>query len=250
MRTSSYAHIEGIRLGYDEREDPYHFGASLVRMIAATEGQELASHTFSHFYCLDGEQNAPEVFAADCDAQEEASAPYGVRMTSIVFPRNQTTQEALAMCAQKGYTAYRGTPEHFLYTGKKEAVQVNPLLRGLRLIDAYINLTGHHTYPLAAVREGALANVLGSRFLRPYTPRLRFLEPLRLARIKAGMTRAAKKGEVFHLWWHPHNFGINRKENLAFLTALLEHFAYLQETYGMESAHMREAAIRANGSSL
>jgi hypothetical protein len=250
MRISSYAHMESAQLGVDERDDPYHFGASLVRAIAATPGQELASHTFSHYYCLDGEENTPAVFAEDCAAQEAAARHYGAQMTSIVFPRNQTTREALRVCAENGYTAYRGTPAHVLYSGKKEAAQVNPLLRMLRLIDAYINITGHHTFPLAAVREGVLANVLGSRFLRPYTPRLRFLEPLRLLRIKAGMTRAAKKGEVFHLWWHPHNFGINRKENLAFLTALLEHFAYLNEAYGMESASMREVATRANGSSL
>ena len=40
-------------LGPDERRDPYHFGQSLVRRISAYDGQEIGTHTFSHFYCLE-----------------------------------------------------------------------------------------------------------------------------------------------------------------------------------------------------
>jgi hypothetical protein len=71
---------------------------------------------------------------------------------------------------------------------------------------------------------------------------------LRIARIKNSMTHAAKNNQVFHLWWHPHNFGINRKENLAALLELIAHYKKLHDEYGMESATMQEAAIRANGS--
>lgn len=34
-------------VGPDERRDPYYFGASLARLIASREGQEIGTHTFS-----------------------------------------------------------------------------------------------------------------------------------------------------------------------------------------------------------
>lgn len=50
--------------------------------------------------------------------------------------------------------------------------------------------------------------------LRPYSPRLSFLEGLRLRRIRHEMVHAAKKGELYHLWWHPYNFGANWRRTL------------------------------------
>jgi hypothetical protein len=68
------------------------------------------------------------------------------------------------------------------------------------------------------------------------------LDWLRFRRIKGQMLHAAKKGEIFHLWWHPHNFGMHTKENLAFLTKILEYYAKLQEKYEMQSLNMEEIA--------
>ena len=35
------------------------------------------------------------------------------------------------------------------------------------------------------------------------------INSLRLNRIKNEIIQAAKAGEIYHLWWHPHNFGID-----------------------------------------
>jgi hypothetical protein len=245
MKLSAYTHLAHEHIGTDHTDDPHHFGAYLVEKIIQTPGQELASHTFSHYYTQDGSENSTEVFAADCAAFTQAAKKFGVSCTSVVFPRNQTTASALAVCAQHGFTAYRGTPSHVLYTGKKESEQTNPLLRLLRLIDAYVNISGHHTFSASQVRSASdtvLCNVPGSFFFRPYSKRLRVLEKLRITRIKNSMTYAAQHGEVFHLWWHPHNFGINRKENMQNLLEIIAHFTHLKERYGMQSANMREIA--------
>jgi hypothetical protein len=71
-------------------------------------------------------------------------------------------------------------------------------------------------------------------------PQLKLLEPLRLRRIKKSMTHEAKRGEVFHLWWHPHNFGIHQEENFRNLEEILRHFTALQTKYGMQSASMSD----------
>src|SRR3546814_17919027 len=85
-------------------------------------------------------------------------------------------------------------------------------------------------------------NVRSSRFLRPYKPGLKSLEEMRLSRICRAMRQAAISGSVFHLWWHPHNFGADIAENLAFLRRILESYRQLEDEYGMTSATIPENA--------
>ena len=247
MNVSAYEYLKQNTLGENATGDPYHYGAHLVAKILNAPNQELGSHTFSHYYSLDGSENAETVFSADCEAFKKISVRFNQTITSIVFPRNQVTSKALKICKQFGFTAYRGTPKHFLYTGKKEQDQTNLFLRALRLIDAYINLSGHHTYSFNTINRtktklDELMDVPGSWFLRPYSKSLSIFENLKMRRIKNAMTYAAKHNEIFHLWWHPHNFGINRKENLQNLIEILNHFKNLQARYGMQSGHMNDIA--------
>src|SRR5262249_54785100 len=83
-----------------------------------------------------------------------------------------------------------------------------------------------------------------SRFLRPYPRSLAALEGLRSRRICRELTTAQERGHVYHLWWHPHNFGIDQEENLAFLETVLRHFDTLRQKRGMESLAMAEGAAR------
>ena len=108
----------------------------------------------------------------------------------------------------------------------------------LRLLDSYLPLAGSHTYPRPS--PDTLLNIPSSRFLRPYTPRLKRLDSLRLHRITSAMSQAAQKGEVFHLWWHPHNFGQYLDENMLLLEHILQAFTRLRDQYGMQSCAMCE----------
>ena len=54
------------------------------------------------------------------------------------------------------------------------------------------------------------------------------------------MTHAAKNNLVFHLWWHPHNFGINLEKNMSFLLKIIRHYKKLENEYGMISLNMGE----------
>jgi hypothetical protein len=86
-----------------------------------------------------------------------------------------------------------------------------------------------------------MVDVPASRFLRPVSGN-RALERLRLWRITSAMETAARRRRVFHLWWHPHNFGVNLQENLAFLRHILDRFRILQDRYGMRSMTMAAVA--------
>lgn len=85
-------------------------------------------------------------------------------------------------------------------------------------------------------------NIPSSRFLRPYHAVLFFLEKRKVKRIKDSMTYAAKHGEVFHLWWHPHNFGMHREQMLKQLEEILSYYKFLNQKYGMQSMNMSEIA--------
>jgi hypothetical protein len=60
------------------------------------------------------------------------------------------------------------------------------------------------------------------------------------------MKHAAQKGQNFHLWWHPHNFGTNQEKNLKNLEELLLCFQELEQSYNMLSLTMDEVKEHAN----
>lgn len=116
------------------------------------------------------------------------------------------------------------------------------LRRAFRLADGYINISGYHCYSDKYLKQSFPINIPSSRFLRPYSPKLKFLDGLRLRRIKKAMTHAAKNNLTYHLWWHPHNSGINQDENFSFLSSILAHYKQLAATCNFRSITMTDLA--------
>ncbi|WP_408020208.1 polysaccharide deacetylase family protein [Sporosarcina koreensis] len=235
-------------VGKNEGEDPFHYAKSLIRKIEKYPNQEIATHTFSHYYCLEKGQNEKS-FEADLQAALKIANANGHVVKSLVFPRNQSNQSYLQVCKKYGIQCFRGNELSWPYRASrfhKEGV----MKRALRLLDSYLNVCGHDTYPIFEVETEPIVNLPSSRFLRPYIAKLKILEPLRLRRIKKSITHAAQKGEVFHLWWHPHNFGKDIEENIQFLTEILQLVSKLRSEYDFESLSMGEASalvLKMNG---
>ena len=138
MRLSPYPQL--ARIGPDERRDPFHFGRSLVELIAKTPHQEVATHTFSHYYCLEPGQDLT-AFRADLDAAQRAAASLGLALKSIVFPRNQVCPAYFAALRDAGIEAYRGNPGSPLYAASGKSGNTLAKRAG-RLADSYVNLSG------------------------------------------------------------------------------------------------------------
>jgi hypothetical protein len=233
----------GDPLGASEEDDPLHFAPSVIDAIAACPGQEIASHTFSHFYCLEPGQGALE-FRADLLSAQRIAGDKGYRLRSLILPRNQVNPGYAKVLFDAGFMAYRGNPVAGWH-GETAGTIVQSLRRAYRLADTYVSLSGGQLQDWHSVREeSGLANVRASAFLRPFSPARKALEALRLSRIRSALEQAARERRIFHLWWHPHNFGIHRKENMAFLTRVLDAFADLREREGLESLSMAEVAAR------
>ena len=233
---SPYTHLEAI--GPNEKAAPCHFGRSLIKRIAETPRQEVASHTFSHYYCLEGGQT-PSAFAADLKAARLAAEGLGIVLESLVFPRNQANEDYLSICREQGFKTVRGNPRSWLYAAADQDGDTKAR-RVARLADSYLPITSEQT-TLRKPVDG-LIDVPATMFLRPVMAPLKAFEPLRISRLKRMMTAAARTGSIFHLWWHPHNFGQDTKANLNVLDHLLQHYRTLSDRFGMRSQTMVEAA--------
>ena len=227
------------KVGENEKEDPFHFAPALIDKIQQS-GQEIGCHTFSHYYCLEEGQTI-EDFKADLQAAKRVAAKKGIALKSFVFPRNQYNQQYLNICKEEGITSFRGNERSKLFSAKNHGGST-AYRRPFRLLDAYFNLSGYNCYDTIDMNLSEPVNIPASRFLRPYSNKLAFLDRLRLKRITKSMTHAAKNKLVYHLWWHPHNFGINIPENIEFLEKILIHYKKLSAQYGFTSTSMAQLA--------
>lgn len=220
--------------------DPiYHFAPALIEKIKNTAGQEIGTHTFSHFYALE-KNTTEEQFRSDLLYAVKKAKERGIEILSIVFPRNQYSSSHLQVCREAGIKIYRGNEESGIYRPVSRE-QESIFKRAIRLADSYVNITGHHCYPFPESAD--LINIPASRFLRPYSKKLKSLDSLKYKRIKSSMKYAAANGLIYHLWWHPHNFGNHIEENFNFLEKILIIYSGLNRDKQMKSLNLNEIYI-------
>lgn len=235
---SSYTYLDEV--AETEEKDPYHYAGSLIEHIRKYPGQEIGSHSFSHYYCKEKGQSNSE-FEEDILSAVKIAEKDNLVLRSFVFPRNQIVPEYLQVLNKMGFSCYRGNPDNFTFSTEIKR-KYSVIQRILRLTDSYINLYGHHTYSISHLTENELINIPSSRFLRPFNPKLKLLEGLKINRVIKDMSYAARRNEVYHLWWHPHNFGANTETNMMQLEKILDHYSILKNKYGFLSMNMGELA--------
>lgn len=229
-------------VGNDYMTDKLHFAPDLIDLVKKDGNHEIGTHTFSHYYCLE-EGQTRDSFREDLKKAIEVGLMNDTKITSIVFPRNQFNTKYKAVCQELGIICYRGNESSWMYTpvnGNDETIG----RRLFRLMDTYINISGHNCYSDTELGSQMPMDIPSSRFLRPYNKKLKNLEGLRLKRIKKSMLHAAKHNKTFHLWWHPHNFGKDQDENLKFLENVLIYYSQLNKKYNFQSYTMSDLAIK------
>jgi hypothetical protein len=231
--------------GDDEAEDPLHYAPSLLALIQRTPRQEIGCHTFSHYYCLEIGQSR-QAFEADLSSAVSLAGRRGIRLESIVFPRNQVNADYLALLPKFGFTNYRGVEQGWAFDPEPSHRKA-ALRRAARLADQYVPIYAKKLSTWDDVREShGLCNVRGSMFLRPFSPQLKVFDHIRFHRIATCIREAAVRGLIFHLWWHPHNFGRYTGENLQFLRSILAVVAECRTSHGLRSLSMSETAVDAS----
>ena len=241
MLLSPFHYFDGVdpEVRRSESFRKTHFAAELIEAIVRVPHQEIATHSYSHCYTREA-GFTPAAFDADMEQALKVAAEAGVQLSSLVFPRNQIDLECVESIRSHGIQCYRGNQDHWAY--REGEVDKTLWQRAYRLADSYINLSGHHT-TLPRVDASGLTEMKSSMFLRPYSPKLHRFEGKKRQRIKRSMQHAALRGENFHLWWHPHNFGVNTAQNLSNLERILDDFELLLQEHGMVSLNMRELGV-------
>lgn len=230
------AYVDAV-VGQGAEPDPLHFAGDLIERILEVPGQEIASHSFSH-YCAAEPNSNRQRFVDDVRSSIDVASQHDLTLLSLVFPRNQIDPQVLPELALLGFRGYRGNPDHVLYRSRS-ADEQSRWLRAGRMFDALVPIAG--TLSGDPVHQSALpTELVASRFLRPWTPAMSTLYDLHLLRIRREMTAAACSGRYYHLWWHPHNFGLYTERQLAALAELLRHFEQLRDRYNWPSMNMAD----------
>ncbi|MCH4823809.1 polysaccharide deacetylase family protein [Gramella lutea] len=239
----------------NEKLNPYEYGTSivspsteefcfapdLIKQINSTHGQELATHTYSHYYCKEEGQKL-KMFKSDLQVAVKLSKTFGIELKSLVFPRNQFNEEYVKICEELGIENIRTNPSNWYWNNPEQDTLSQKIFRSG---DAYF---GFHdkSYNLKDLKanSNAVIHQKASRMLRPFSSN-RMLEFFKLRRIKEEISHSAKHKKIYHLWWHPHNFGEFPKESLNQLETILKHYQYCNKKYDFESLTMAELGNRA-----
>lgn len=222
---------------FKEEDGVYYCGKHLLEMIKEAGRHEIASHTYSHYYCL-AEGQTQEQFRADLGKNIAIASANKIKIGSLVFPRNEFNTDYLNICEELGINVVRSNPRQWMW---KDGGQMGHWLprqirRACRLLDHYVG--PYNYFSPQDLLASPVVQLPVSRFLRPVSRFGKFLEPLRLRHIKNEMAYAAKNNLGYQLWWHPHNMGVDMDENLAFLEKVLSHFQRLREEYNFQSVTM------------
>ena len=218
---------------YEDVYARFYFAKNLIENILKTKGQEIGTHTFAHYYCQE-KGHTKQTFDADLKNATKISKDLGVQNKSIVMPRNQFNLNDCEVINDNGIVVVRTNPDLWCWNFN---FKIEILKKIVRSADCYVPLFKTH-YSLASKKlHNGLLLLPASRFLKPLH-KITLLNKLRLRRIKNEMTKAAKANECYHLWWHPHNFGINPEQAMLELGEIISHFNFLNKTYNMKSKSM------------
>lgn len=229
-----YKLVDKNNIGDSELDDPYHYAPSLIELILKTPNQELASHTYSHYYCNEPGQTSEQFENDLISAQKISLENFKIDLKSLILPRNQFNPDYLEVALRNGIRVVRPNPDVWFW---KRNSRWSPVFRAL---DTLIPISGSLSYKNPCYYKNEILLLPASRFLRPYNYKERSIQFLKKNRVFKEMTHAAKYKKIYHLWWHPHNFGNELQENLNYLEDVLKHYEYLRKEYNFSSFTMLE----------
>lgn len=230
-----YKLFEENKVGRNEEVDKLHFANSLIKEIVKRKGQELASHTFCHYYCNEIGQNVNQFFYDLESAQTISIKNFDIQLKSLVFPRNQFNRSYVDVVSDNSFKNIRVNPNVWFWNNQNKFSFI------ARAIDTLIPISKSLTFKTSSIkRSDKLILLPASRFFRPFSKKEKIFQKFKINRIKKEMTYAAKYKENYHIWWHPHNFGNNSEENMKQLEEILIHYKMLNKEYGFQTKNMSD----------
>lgn len=230
--------------GFYAEDDPFHFAPTIIEQIKQTPYQEIGTHTYAHYFCLEPGQSK-EQFRADLRKACDIATKNGIEIRSLVFPRNQFNKEYLSVCTEVGITSIRSSPEIWYWS---PATGSSFMKKFFRAGDAYIRFQPIKPVFLKDIKiqNGLPLHLPATRLYRPWKPSYTVQNHFKISRILNEMTVAAKRKAYYHLWWHPHNFGNHPAQCMRELQQIIQHYVFLRDKYDFQSLTMNEITTLVN----
>ena len=194
--------------------DACWYGTEIISQICSIKpSQEIGSHSFAHMP-YDEKRSNPAAVISDVERAKQLHINANLPFEVFIFPRNKVG--FINVLAKAGILVYRGNTRRW-YDLAPRICQ-----RPLRLINYIMAVTPPTVMPTLDSYE--LVNVPDSMLLLSRNGLRRLVPSQNLIKMGiAGLNRAARNGEVFHLWFHPINFAYETYTQFHILENILEH---------------------------
>ncbi|MFX0203839.1 MAG: hypothetical protein ACFFCW_47680, partial [Candidatus Hodarchaeota archaeon] len=219
------------------------YGRDIVDAIRNCQvAQEIGCHSFSHISYDEGNCSIAAV-ASDLEHCRTAFQALDLTCKAFVYPFNRVGH--LRLLPRHGFICYRG-PE--LHTHMRSHF-LTPLLKACRLL---CRLFAGPPVLRPTLKYKELVNIQASMLFRVpeiKSPKVwRTILDFQVKSAKQGLSKAARTGRVFHLWFHPFQFGHRTKEMLGALDEVLSSASRLRSDNKLEILTMGQMAQRIIGS--
>ncbi len=206
-----------LQLGSRGRDVVWYDAENLIKKIATSPvGHEIGSHSFEHTLFS---EVSKDIAIADIQQAYTIHQTHNFSFHSFIFPRNKEGYHAVLR--EYGLRAYRGVTS--MWYSKLPKI-LRPLWRG---IDFWLPTAYTHT---PTVHTSGLLNIPDSFFFITRRGLQKLLPPSRFVRkVEYGLTQAIKRGEVFHLWFHPSNFSYDTETQFAIFEDILRSASVVRE---------------------
>lgn len=222
-----------------EPNDPLWYGRDIIEWIkTATPKQEIGSHSFCHILYHETMTNRDTV-KSDIKMAKKLHEASGLPFETFVFPRNIVSCKELL--AEAGIRVYRGESRRWYNSVPSHSLQ--RLLNFIHILFAVSPVTVR-----ALVDETGMVNIPDSMLLIGRNGLRGLVSSRNLIKMgQAGLNRAVKKREIFHLWLHPFNFVYKTGQQFYVLESILRQAQCLRLNGQLEILSMRDIMERVEG---
>lgn len=188
----------------------------IQKIQEAPVGHEIGSHSHAHIQYGSSSKDDVE---HDLASARHVHAAQKLSFRSFIFPRNDEGHHECLVSA--GIKQYRGKTSHWWDRFPLPIRRIAHLFSYLVPV-APTHHVSRHSSGLVNIPDSLL--LLGRNGLRRLIPRWAMI-----AKARHGIARAIRRGEVFHLWFHPSNFSYDTETQFIIFETILQHMSMMQE---------------------
>ncbi len=232
-----FPHLSNKKINNDpelnKKENPYLVAPDIIEKIIASKVQhEIATHSYHHIHFGRYGKEQRALVEKDIDAFLEVFDSYDRKIESIVFPRNDIG--FVDLLSEKGLRNYRGIDKVWY------ANWPSPFKKILQPLDGILPTAPEVVDPIE--NPDGMINIPGSMLFRIRHFGIRKNIPVGILKTKGikGLEAAVRKNKIFHLWFHPFNFGYKMDEHLNAFEAVLSKAAELRKSGQLDTVCMKD----------